>query len=147
MAFTPLHAVVGMAVVTAIPNPWVSIPVAFASHAVLDLYPEWYNQDHGYDTKEIVMVQIEVFLLFAIILVLIHERSWLLLAGAVAANLIDLWDEIYHRITGRYFWFCHPMGWFPLRVEHWQEFGMRPMQTALLDCLFVGLILGLIVAR
>lgn len=35
------HAVVGAAIATAIPNPLISLPLAFVSHFVLDLIPHW----------------------------------------------------------------------------------------------------------
>lgn len=35
------HAIVGAAIATAIPNPLISLPLAFASHFVLDLIPHW----------------------------------------------------------------------------------------------------------
>jgi hypothetical protein len=35
------HALVGAAIATKIPNPVVSLPLAFASHFVLDMVPHW----------------------------------------------------------------------------------------------------------
>jgi len=40
MLETP-HVVLGVAIATKIPNPWVSIPLALASHFVLDKVPHW----------------------------------------------------------------------------------------------------------
>lgn len=40
MLETP-HAIVGATIVTKIPNPIVSLPLAFASHFVLDMVPHW----------------------------------------------------------------------------------------------------------
>lgn len=40
MLETP-HVVLGAAIATAIPNPLVSIPLAFASHFLLDMTPHW----------------------------------------------------------------------------------------------------------
>lgn len=40
MLETP-HALVGMAIATKIPNPLISIPLAFTSHFVLDMVPHW----------------------------------------------------------------------------------------------------------
>jgi hypothetical protein len=152
MAMTTVHAAVGMAIVTIIPNPWISIPLAFLSHTLVDLYPEWYDQDKKYDSKEVAMGIIEILLMVFIGYVLFHEKSWVLWAGAVAANLIDLWDAIYVIVTskgknilnGKCFWFCHPGGWFPFKVSTWQGFGMRALQTATLDFIFVVIILMLI---
>ncbi len=35
------HAVVGAAIATKIPNPWIALPLAFLSHFPLDLIPHW----------------------------------------------------------------------------------------------------------
>ena len=40
MLETP-HVVLGAAIATKIPNPWIAIPLAFASHFVLEKVPHW----------------------------------------------------------------------------------------------------------
>lgn len=40
MLETP-HVAVGVAIATKFPNPWIAIPLAFASHFVLDKVPHW----------------------------------------------------------------------------------------------------------
>ncbi len=40
MLETP-HVAVGIAIATKFPNPWIAIPLAFASHFVLDKVPHW----------------------------------------------------------------------------------------------------------
>jgi len=45
MLETP-HAAVGAALVIAIPNPLISLPLAFASHFVLDVIPHWNPHIH-----------------------------------------------------------------------------------------------------
>jgi hypothetical protein len=40
MLETP-HVAVGVAIATKFPNPWIAIPLAFASHFVLDRVPHW----------------------------------------------------------------------------------------------------------
>ena len=40
MLETP-HAALGIAIATAIPNPLISLPLAFASHFILDMVPHW----------------------------------------------------------------------------------------------------------
>lgn len=57
MLETP-HALVGAAIATKIPNPAVSLPLAFASHFVLDMVPHWNPhlntelKKHGHVTKK-----------------------------------------------------------------------------------------------
>lgn len=56
MLETP-HVALGAAIAVAVPNPLVSIPLAFASHFVLDMVPHWNphfyteTQIHGRPTK------------------------------------------------------------------------------------------------
>ena len=45
MLETP-HVAVGAAIAVAIPNPFIAIPLAFASHFVLDIVPHW--NPHSY---------------------------------------------------------------------------------------------------
>lgn len=145
MAMTPLHAAIGIGIVTLIPNPFISLPLAFLSHFLVDLYPEWYNKDQKLDLKEIIMGVIEALLFFLICFVVYQKMDIFLVLGAFLANLPDVWDAIYPKFSKRKsFWFCHPEGWFPFKVQHWQEFGMRPLQTAALDSIFVVLICFLI---
>lgn len=40
MLETP-HVALGLAIATAIPNPYISIPLAFTSHFILDMVPHW----------------------------------------------------------------------------------------------------------
>jgi hypothetical protein len=40
MLETP-HVALGIAIATKFPNPWISIPLSFASHFVLDKLPHW----------------------------------------------------------------------------------------------------------
>lgn len=40
MLETP-HVAVGVAIASKIPNPWIAIPLSFASHFVLDKIPHW----------------------------------------------------------------------------------------------------------
>lgn len=57
MLETP-HVFVGAAIATKIPNPWIAIPLAFASHFVLEMVPHWNphlnseTQKYGYPTRK-----------------------------------------------------------------------------------------------
>ena len=50
MLETP-HVVLGAAIATKIPNPWIAIPLAFASHFVLEKVPHW-NPHINTETKK-----------------------------------------------------------------------------------------------
>lgn len=153
MAFTPLHATIGITIAKIIPNPWVSLPVAFFSHIIVDLYPEWYPSVSGiknkwdfksYGWKEFTLMIIQCFLVGFILSYLYKEQDWILLAGAVVANLMDVWDFLWEKITKDKFWFHHG-GWFPFRKTFsWQGQGMRALQNVTLDAMFIILIITLL---
>lgn len=50
MLETP-HAFVGAAIAVAIPNPFIAIPLAFASHFVLEMVPHWNPHLHSETEK------------------------------------------------------------------------------------------------
>lgn len=50
MLETP-HVFVGAAIATKIPNPWIAIPLAFASHFILEMVPHW-NPHLSSETKK-----------------------------------------------------------------------------------------------
>ena len=63
------HAVLGAAIATKIPNPWLALPLAFLSHFPLDLIPHWnpslYTETKQYGRptrKSTFLVAIDVFL-------------------------------------------------------------------------------------
>ena len=149
MANTVMHATVGVAIATIIPVWWIVLPLAFLSHMFLDLYPETYdvNKDNFLKKKNLFYTIIQLLLIIGIITFLIVSYSWLLWVAAFIANLPDLWDAIYQFVLKKEgsFWFFHPGGKWPFkRYFPWQEFGMRPIQTAVLDLIFVSIILLLL---
>lgn len=52
MLLTP-HTIVGVAVATSVPNPYIAVPIAFALHFVGDLVPHWdiFSEIKGEDRK------------------------------------------------------------------------------------------------
>jgi len=153
MAMTSLHAAVGIAIVKAVPNPLISIPLALLSHIILDIYPEYYTGKgpifkniKKYNWKEWTLATVQLFLLLSICGFLLKSGSLIMLLGAITANLFDLWDFIYEKITGRCMWFFHPRGWFPFKLKRsWQGLGIikkfNPILNSILDIIIVALIL------
>jgi hypothetical protein len=158
MAMPSLHAAVGIAVVKLMPEyPIVGIVVAFISHFVVDLYPEWYKKSGkpiesiksvrelyiyicGYSATERLMIGIEVLLAIGVIGALWHVQSPMLWYGAMAALLPDIIEAVNVKLLKRRkLWFCHG-GSFPFRVKTWQGFGMGAIQTAVLDTIFTALL-------
>jgi len=152
MAMTSLHAAVGVAIARAIPNPFISLPLAFISHSFLDYYPEWYPKISGvkkkdefklssYGLRDYFLFIVQFLLCVSVLLYCIKESNWIYFAAAFLANLMDVWDAIYQKIFGKTFWFQHG-GDFPFRLKgSWQSGGMKPEANAVLDMMLVVLVL------
>ena len=95
MLETP-HALVGMAVVTLIPNPLISLPLAFISHFIVDMLPHWNWKP---DTRPLSLLGIilDLILLEIIAVYLIARSSQpiILAAGSFFAILPDLLEAPY----------------------------------------------------
>ena len=89
-----------MAIGIVFKNPFVSIPVAFLSHFLFDLYPEWGNSDKKIDDKDIATIAIEINLGITAVAVLFQCHRWELWICAIAANFVDAWDFVYKKIKG-----------------------------------------------
>ena len=105
MLETP-HAVVGAAIASKIPNPFIAIPLAFASHFILDMTPHWNPhlnteiEKYGRVTKKstrIVVVDVILALVlgFWIAYQFPSDRTATILAGAFAGVLPDLVEGPY----------------------------------------------------
>ncbi len=104
MLETP-HALVGMVLAATIPNPWVSLPLAFLSHFLVDMLPHWNWQP---DTRPLSLLGIVLdLILLEIILARLSFQSPLqlnLAAGAFFAILPDLVEapHIFLGFNNRY---------------------------------------------
>lgn len=79
------HALTGAIIVTATDKPLIALPIAFASHFLLDSLPR-FGEDINPLSKFTKKVWVLDFvLLSSFIILLIITSNWLLLAGAVAA--------------------------------------------------------------
>lgn len=103
MLETP-HVALGAAIAVAIPNPLVSIPLAFASHFVLDMTPHW-NPHLNTETKKygrltnktlvIIGLDLACALLLSVYLYKAGNSNLNILFGAFAAILPDLVEGPY----------------------------------------------------
>ena len=104
MLETP-HALVGMLVAAVIPNPWISLPLAFLSHFLVDMLPHWNWEP---DTRPLSLLGIVLDLILLEILIgYMAFQSPLklnLAAGAFFAILPDLLLAPYI-----FFGFNHPL--------------------------------------
>jgi len=107
MLETP-HVVLGAAIATKIPNPYIAIPLAFASHFILERVPHWNPhlnteiKKHGKVTKQsTIIVAIDVLLslflgTFIAIQVLPNSpHFWTIMVASFAAVLPDVMEGPY----------------------------------------------------
>ena len=92
------HASLGMAIVSAVPNPLISLPLAFASHFVLDAILHWPNDKKkkllGNKIYKLAASDAVVAAIFVGVMVGITENANLLW-GAVAASIMDV-DAVFY---------------------------------------------------
>lgn len=90
MLETP-HALVGMAVVTLIPNPLISLPLVLISHFIVDMLPHWNWKP---DTRPLSLLGIILDLILlesiAVYLIVRSSQPIILAAGSFFAILPDL---------------------------------------------------------
>ncbi|MFH0936810.1 MAG: hypothetical protein V1808_00775 [Candidatus Daviesbacteria bacterium] len=68
MLITP-HAATGAAIAVLLPNPVISIPLAIASHFVLDMVPHWQETLYPYKPNKVTWIRIPIDLSLAVVLV------------------------------------------------------------------------------
>jgi len=143
MALTPMHTIVGISLVKIIPNPFIGILSAFLSHFILDLYPECNLNDCKSKTTIALFGIVELFLFGLIITEAINNLSIVIVAGAISANIPDIWDAVNVKRGKKRFWCCHPKGWFPICSDIWSQSSLNIEANMMLDLLFIGLLLFL----
>ncbi|HLD11866.1 MAG TPA: hypothetical protein VJB91_03100 [Patescibacteria group bacterium] len=94
------HTLVGVAIASRIPNPYISLPLVFASHLVLDLVPHWDAGTH-YKNKTKLRLTVEsgidVLLSVAVPYLLFgNTMNPYLFAGAVFVSQLPDWLEMPH---------------------------------------------------
>ncbi len=99
------HSLIGAAIVTKIPDPAISLPLAFLSHFVMDKIPHWdIMTNHPKSPKRIVIESAIDVLLGFVLSILIFGFNPLILCAAFLAQLPD-WLEIPYTIFGKRFFF------------------------------------------
>lgn len=107
MLSTP-HVVLGAAIAVKIPNPVISIPLAFASHFLLEVVPHWnphLNSEikkYGKLTKNtVILIAIDAFVSLLLGFYIARTQSldtyhfWTIIAACLAAVLPDLVEAPY----------------------------------------------------
>lgn len=103
------HAVVGASIVTLVPDPIISLSLAFVSHFVGDKLPHWDVMTDKHKTKKQIVLQsaadvITSFTLVGVIFVYLLKVAdpTLVFLGAFVAQLPD-WLELPYFLTGKNF--------------------------------------------
>lgn len=92
---TTSHATVGATIGTLIPNPFVAIPLAIASHYLLDTVPHWQETLAPYTPNKKTYIRVPIDIILAVgatgLIAFWHPANTTTIwGGAVAANLPDL---------------------------------------------------------
>jgi hypothetical protein len=118
------HVVVGAAIATKIPNPLISIPLAFASHFVLEKVPHWNphlnteKKKYGKPTKkstQIVIVDVAISLILG---GLIASRALPDTGHAITILLASFASVLPDVIEGPYFF----LNWESKFIKNWIKF-------------------------
>jgi hypothetical protein len=160
MAFPAMHASVGIAIASITKSYPLCIILSIVSHFLVDFYPEHYKTTgqsieqcktiddlytyiNSYSTGEKWMIGIEGLLCIGVIVALIVRGVPLFWIGAIGGNLIDIIEAINVKVLKREKIFCCHGGSFPVKISPYQGFGMRAIQTGILDTIFTVLLLML----
>jgi hypothetical protein len=79
------HALTGAVIASIVGQPALAIPLAFASHFLLDSLPHFGETDHTRTSFSKKVWFVDFILLSSFMLLLIATSNWLLFAGALAA--------------------------------------------------------------
>ena len=148
------HIAIGMSIAYILPWP-LNVVVAFVSHLLADLYPEFYATG----TKEEKINGYAIVISFGIVAgalmvyaysIMIHSFVWWqVLCCIVAANAMDL-DTIIKALGGKNFWPCHPRPrykwaeWIVSKIGNWQVNTVGAWRTGFWDlgfALFIAFVI------
>lgn len=143
MLTTP-HAVTGATIAVLLPHPLLCVPVAIASHFVLDSVPHWQETLAPYTPTRKTYIRIPIDLALALVLVafiarLQPEHVGLIWTGAISANVPDfdsllaLKPHLQRGWLGRFYdWHC------AIQRETNSLWGLVPQIAVIALCLGVA---------
>lgn len=147
------HTALGALIAVKIPNPLISLPLAFLSHFVLDFVPHWnpslYSETKKFkkpSRKSNVIVAFDVFLSL-VLGFFIAFRFWPDIKRAVVILLACFAAVAADAVEGFFFYFGvkHPLlkKWVKFQHEHQTNaklpFGLLTQIAALIFCLYLAL--------
>ncbi len=131
MLETP-HVALGIAIAIAVPNPIISIPLAFASHFLLDMTPHW-NPHLNTETKKFGRLSNQTLLIIGLdlacasILTLFMAKQVLpdlnLFLNILLSSFASILPDV---VEGPYFLF----GWKNKYIDIWMKFQKRIQSDA-----------------
>lgn len=131
MLETP-HVALGIAIAIAVPNPIISIPLAFASHFLLDMTPHW-NPHLNTETKKFGRLSNQTLLIIGLdlacasILTLFMAKQVLPDLNLFLTILLSSFASILPDVVeGPYFLF----GWRNKYIDIWMKFQKRIQSDA-----------------
>lgn len=103
-----VHVTAAAAIVTVVPNPMISLPLALVSHIILDTIPHWnWSPGKGMVGKLASVNDGFLAIILTLGFALLMDRSWVMLVAGALSMLPDVIQAPYH------FWGWQPK---PLRL-------------------------------
>lgn len=105
------HALVGASIATQIPNPWISLPLSFLSHFIIDKIPHWDAMTNKHNkTKRQIYTQTAIDIILGYFLVIIIfwgifkvSDPVLVMLSAFTAQLPDFLEAPYLVLNSKAF--------------------------------------------
>lgn len=99
------HTLVGVAIVSHLNNPYLSLPLAFLSHYLLDMIPHW-NWRPELKPFSLLGIFLDGSLSMALLFFFVGraETPYLVLAGGLLPMVVDVFDVPYYFFGWRGFW-------------------------------------------
>lgn len=142
--FITVHVATGAAIASLVPNPLVAVPLAFASHFVLDAIPHWHDilKSEEPTRRTVKIAGTDLLVAIALTAYLIFAAGNMILSyGIVAGTIMDT-DVVLYPL-------CENRGWRKLwpsfisklhggiQNETKSLWGVAPQVTILIVALFV----------
>lgn len=98
------HALTGVFVVSVISSSFFALPLAFASHFILDFLPHFGEVFEDRKRFSMIVWVVDLILLFSLLTVLAFGSQWLIMAGAILAISPDFawfYRFVFHENFGK----------------------------------------------
>jgi len=128
--FTSFHSGIGSIFMLIIPNKILAGVAAILSHHLVDMSQEKYPK-----SANLLKFVEGIFLVITLLIGLVYENFWLILAGIILGNLMDIIDKFRHYVLKKPEIFpCHSHSHTEYKTTSFAE-----------NCIYSGLALGAII--